>query len=280
MIVAVVDSGITVDHPDFKGDRLWAERIEPKTVHGARFLDGKFAGHDITDQDGHGTMLAGTILATANFVDTVKIMALKFFDVTIQPQASNAAAAIRFAVEKKVSIINLSFDLGIGSFELEQAIQAACDAGVLVVMAAGNTGANNDEYPLIPAYYARKESSDPDKGNRDEAIVVMATDWYDERPTFSNFGPRTVDLAATGVGIVSTRASLGGGASVGEYSRYTGTSAAAAQVTGAAALLKSYGLTAAQIKVRLVETADPLPRLKCAKGGARLNLSRALEGMV
>jgi thermitase len=273
VIVAVVDSGITVDHPDFKGHHLWAEKVGEKTVHGARFMDGKLVDdHDVTDQDGHGTMLAGTILATANFVDGVKIMALKFFDVTTHPQAANAAAAIRFAVEKNASIINLSFDLGIGSFELEQAIQAACDAGVLVVMAAGNTGANNDEYPLIPAYYARKESSDPDKGNRDEAIVVMATDRYDERPTFSNFGLKTVDLAAPGVGIVSTRASLGGAASRAEYGRYTGTSPAAAKVTGTAALLKwTYGLRAADIKKRLVSGSERLPRLKCI-GGKRLRL--------
>jgi subtilisin family serine protease len=271
VVVAVVDSGITADHPDFKG-HLWAERVGSRTVHGARFLDGRRVDDDVTDQDGHGTMLAGTILATANFVDAIKIMALKFFDVTLQPQASNAAAAIRFAVEKKASIVNLSFDLGIGSVELEQAIHEACRAGVLVVMAAGNTGANNDDYPLVPAYYARKKGSDPDQGNREEAIVVMATDWYDERPTFSNFGPKTVDLAAPGVGVFSTRASLGGVASGGEHGRYTGTSPAAAQVTGAAALLRcKYGLSAADIKTRLADTGDHLPRLKC-RGGRRLRL--------
>ena len=102
-------------------------------------------------------MLAGTILATRQLRGRREDHGLEVLRRHIQPLAPNAAAAIRFAVEKKASIINLSFDLGIGSFELEQAIQAACDAGALVVMAAGNTGANNDEYPLIPAYYARKE---------------------------------------------------------------------------------------------------------------------------
>jgi subtilisin family serine protease len=269
VIVAVVDSGLTIDHPDIKPHNLWTEKSK-KDVHGARFMDGTLADHDITDQDGHGTMLAGTILATAKFVDGVKIMALKFFDVTLQPLAPNAVAAIRFAVENGAHIINLSFDLGIGSFELEKAIHAACAKGVLVVMAAGNTGANNDEYPLIPAYYARMAPQDPQMGNRDEAIVVMATDWYDERAVFSNFGPRTVDLAAPGVGIFSTRASLGGGASRGEYGRYTGTSPAAAQVTGAAALLwwnnLKNGWTAAHVKKHLVNGSQGLRRLKCIDG--------------
>src|SRR5262249_59270206 len=108
--------------------------------------------------------------------------------------------AIRLAVERGASIIDLTFDLGLGSLELEQAMQRAFDAGVLLVMAAGNTGADNDCYPLVPARYAAI--------NPDRAIVVMATDWYDERPTFSNFGDTTVDLAALGVSIVSTRAFL------------------------------------------------------------------------
>jgi subtilase family protein len=266
VIIAVVDSGIMLDHPRLSGHR-WTDPSDQK-VHGARFMNGK-RGDDVSDQDGHGTMLAGTILATANFVEGVEIMPLKFFDVVTHPAAPSAAEAIRFATAKGAHIINLSFDLGIGSFELQDAIWSACDAGVLVVMAAGNTGSNNDAYPLIPVHYARTR--------RDRTIVVMATDWYDERPTFSNFGKTTVDLAAPGVRIASTRSFFPYGAAARQYGRYTGTSAAAAQVTGAAALLKSQGVarTAEEIKVRLMETVDPLPRLKCASGG-RLNLSRAL----
>jgi thermitase len=106
----------------------------------------------------------------------------------------------------------------------------------------------------------------------------MATGCYDERPTFSNFGAKTVDLAAPGVRIVSTRAPLGGAASTGEVGLYTGTSPAAAQVSGAAALLKTKHpeWTAKDIKARLMKTVDSLPGLKCASGG-RLNLSRALS---
>jgi subtilisin family serine protease len=268
VVVAIVDSGIMVDHPAL-ARHLWAKKgsAQPE-VHGARFMD-DVQDDDLTDQDGHGTMLAGSILATANSVAGLQLMAVKFFDVVTQPSAANAARAIRFAVENRASIINLSFDLGIGSSELRAAIQSAFDAGALVVMAAGNTGADNDRYPLVPACYAEL--------CRKRAIVVMATDWSDERLTISNFGTTTVDLAAPGVRIVSTRTYLSTGEPQRKYGRYTGTSAAAAQVTGAAALLMSQDPSrkAEDLKDRLMASVDDLPWLKCKRHG-RINLSKAL----
>jgi subtilisin family serine protease len=279
VVVAVVDSGIMVDHPHLK-DHLWTmkESGQPKTVqgkivHGARCMGG-VEDYDITDQDGHGTMLAGSILEIANFVSDVEIMAVKFFDVITQPIAANAAQAIRFAVQHGAHIINLSFDLGIGSDELQQAIQSATAAGVLVVFAAGNTGSDNDQYPLVPACYAKLCPP----GN---VIVVMASDEYDERPTFSNFGGVSVDLAAPGVKIETTRTFLSTLKSTlepAQYGRYTGTSAAAAHVTGAAALLKAQkpSRTAKDLKQCLRDSVDKSPWLKCWSGG-RLNLGRALS---
>jgi len=266
VVVAIVDSGIMVDHPALKG-YLWTAKVDGQDVHGARCM-GDQRDHDLTDQDGHGTMLAGSILATANSVGGLELMGVKFFDFATQPSAANAAQAIRFAVANGAHIINLSFDLGIGSNELEQAIASAGRAGVLVVMAAGNTGSDNDQYPLVPARYA--------ESCRESAIVVMATDSYDGRAMISNFGRRSVDLAAPGVRIWSTCVSRGGAGSR-KYGAYTGTSAATAQVSGAAALLKSQdpSRTASDIKRRLMGTVDRLPQLKCVSGG-RLNLGRAL----
>src|SRR5262249_26022936 len=151
VIVAIVDSGIAVDHPDL-ARHLWTDTGDP-TVHGARFIDGQ-QDSDLTDQDGHGTMLAGAILASANRVRGLELMAVKFFDVITQPSAANAAAAIRFAASRGAAVINLSFDLGIGSNELQSAIRAAGASDALIVMAAGNTGSDNDQYPLVPACYA------------------------------------------------------------------------------------------------------------------------------
>lgn len=270
VIVAIVDSGMTVDHPDLV-DHLWAGKVGGQTVNGARCMDGQL-DYDVTDQDGHGTMLAGTILATANRVEGIELMAVKFFDVTTQPVAANAAAAIRFAASKGPAVINLSFDLGIGSNELREAFRSACSTDdTLIVVAAGNTGSDNDQYPLVPACYADE--------CRDRVIVVMATDWYDGRPIFSNFGNTSVDLAAPGVGIVTTRAQVSLGKESKKYGRYTGTSVAAAHVAGAAALLKSQNPKrgAREIKQLLMNSVDRSPWLKCVSGG-RLNLSRAACG--
>src|SRR5580765_6341741 len=106
VVVAIVDSGLMVDHPHLR-NRLWSMKTnheQPKLaggniVHGARCMGGEEEDYDITDQDGHGTMLAGSILATANSVSDIEIMAVKFFDVRTQPVAVNAAQAIRFAVK-------------------------------------------------------------------------------------------------------------------------------------------------------------------------------------
>jgi subtilisin family serine protease len=92
-----------------------------------------------------------------------------------------------------------------------------------------------------------------------------------------------VDLAAPGVGIVSTRRFLSRTAAAGsrEFRTYSGTSAAAAFVSGAAALLKSRNsaLTAKELKTRLMDAVDEVPSLKrrCVRGG-RLNIGKALAG--
>jgi subtilisin family serine protease len=268
VVVAVVDSGLMVEHPHLRGRHLWTPKAGPPDVHGARFVGGA-QGYDLTDQDGHGTMVAGSILATANAVLGLELMGVKFFDVMTPPAAANAANAIRFAVANEASLINLSFDLGIGSYDLQAAIGAACAAGALVVIAAGNTGSDNDRYPLVPACYA--------EAFPDNVIVVMATDEYDGKPTFSNFGSASVDLAAPGVRIASTRPFIGGDDPARRYGRYSGTSAAAALVTGAAALLRSCrpDWKAKDVKNRLLESADIVPGLRCRKS-RRLNLGRAL----
>ena len=266
-VVAVVDSGMMVTHPDLQG-HLWRGTFD----YGARCIGGK-RGPDITDQDGHGTRLAGTILTVAGGRPDVRLMAVKFFDADALPGPANGAAAIEFATraEPKADIINLSWDLGIGSPALKVAIQTACEGGALVVIAAGNSGSDNDRVPAIPAHYREICPS--------QIITVMATDRDDEKASFSNYGAETVDLAAPGVDIVTTRASLSRAAQAEltrypfyrKYRSYNGTSAAAALVSGAAALLKSLdpNLTAYQLKDRLCGSVRKMPGLKskCVSGG-------------
>lgn len=283
-VVAVVDSGMMVTHPDLER-HLWKGSFdEREQKYGARCIGGEVSP-DVTDQDGHGTRLAGTILAITAGAPGIQLMAVKFFDADALPGPANGAAAIEFATmtKPKANIINLSWDLGIGSFALERAIQRTCDEGALVVIAAGNSGTDNDDDRIraIPAYY--RKLCPP------RIITVMATDRYNEKASFSNYGDMTVDLAAPGVDILTTRASLSR-ASEDELARdpfyrryrsFNGTSAAAALVSGAAALLRSRnpGLSAVDLKDLLCGSVQTMPSLKskCITGGL-LDIEAAKAG--
>jgi subtilisin family serine protease len=276
VIVAIVDSGLMVEHPDFK-DHLWTGK---GGIHGKQFIEGK-SDYDIGDQDGHGTLLAGTVLAAAADAP-VKLLTAKFFDAAQPAQPDNAADALEFAVnavsavDEKAKIILLAWDVGLGSAKLESAFREACQHA-LVVIAAGNYGSDNDWHDgqssaRVPVRYARDF--------RSSTISVMATDEYNEKAWFSNYGPETVDLAAPGVDIMSTRRALSSapGDRPRRYRSHGGTSAAAAHVAGAAALLMSRypSFTAEQIKTCLIDSVNDLSPLKCASKG-RLNIVEALR---
>src|SRR5262245_36743628 len=267
--IAIVDSGIMVEHPDLR-PYLW--ELAP-AIHGARCMNGK-VDHDVTDEDGHGTMLAGTILAIADRDPSIKLRAGNFFDGATRPDAANAAAAIRFAIDHKADIIHVSWELGIPSEDIEQALTEAANAGCLLVFAAGNEGTNTDRMKATPSLYAATF--------REKSIVVMATDWYDDKAWFSSYGRDSVDIAAPGVDIITTCQFHSNVAATsdklpGRYRHYSGTSAASAYVTGAAALIKARypDLDAAALKKCLTDSVDHKPDLYCRSQG-RLNLGRAL----
>ncbi len=268
--VVIVDSGLMVEHPAFN-DHLWKG---PGGIHGKQFIDGK-GNDDISDQDGHGTLQAGTVLGVAVDVP-VKFMVAKFFDTANPTRPDNAAAALDFAANNGARIMLLAWDVGLGSAELERAFRQACK-NALVVIAAGNYGSDNDWHDdqssaRAPVRYA--------KDNPASTLTVMATDESDEKAWFSNYGRQTVDLAAPGLGITSTRRCLSKADANGPlgYRTHGGTSAAAAHIAGAAALLMSRypDLTVQQVKRCLVDSVDRRPRLKCASGG-RLNVDAALR---
>jgi thermitase len=272
--VAIVDSGLMVKHPAFE-NHLWTG---DGGINGKQFIEGKDED-DISDQDGHGTLLAGTVLAAAADAP-VKLMVAKFFDSAHPSRPDNAAAALDFAVKNEAKIILLAWDVGIGSPKLEKAFREACKHA-LVVIAAGNYGSDNDwhedrSWARAPVRYTKDDAAN--------TITVMATDEADEKASFSNYGRQSVDLAAPGVGITSTRRALSNAPAdePRKYRTHTGTSAAAAHVAGAAALLMSRypvsrypHLTVHEIKRCLVDSVDKLPGLKCA-GGGRLNIAEAL----
>ncbi|MEY2521398.1 MAG: thermitase [Verrucomicrobiota bacterium] len=257
VIIAVGDSGANVNHPDFSPN-LWSGQNDPNTgVH--NFYDG---GQDVTDNFGHGSLVASIIGARGNnglymtgVAWDVSLMILKVIGPTghfshdpMDPESerdafsSSVSGAISYASANHATAINLS--LASSYFEytptgtvfmydpaIQDAIGGARDngeGGMLVVAAAGNGSSDNDNdtYPLSP-------TSIP----FDNVISVGATDINDQRALYSNIGRYRVDLGAPGG--TDTKKIIGLSQTVGYYSFDRGTSFAAPHVTGAAALVKS-----------------------------------------
>lgn len=209
----------------------------------------------------HGTHAAGIIGAVREngtgmdgVADCVKIMLVR-----VVPEGDehdkDVALAIRYAADNGAQIINMSFGKAYSPQQhwVEEAIRYAGRKGVLIVKAAGNSGADLDSVPDYPSGHYRK-------GGRlvPHMITVGATGPYRDAlvPVFSNYGRETVDVFAPGVQIFSTVGYDSAGIAVQGYKKISGTSMAAPVVAGLAAVLKSYypRLTAVQIK-RIIEAS-------------------------
>ncbi len=138
-------------------------------------------------------------------------------------------------------------------------------AGILNVCAAGNNAVNTDAAPFDPASFASSS-----------IVSVAASDQFDNKAAFSNYGVTSVDLAAPGVDILST-------AKDGGYDYGSGTSMAAPHVAGAAALLASLDptLSVDALKVTLMQNVDVVPAWSgVVASGGRLNVHRAATAVV
>jgi len=289
ILIAIIDSGTDLSHPDLT-ENLWRNEGEIPgngvDDDGDGYVD-NVNGYDFFNRDplpqddfGHGTMVFGEIGAVGNNGQgvsglswTSRIMALKVLDSSGNSNISTAVEAIEFCIKKGVKIINMSWGYtpnGAPSQVLQQAIQKAGDAGILVITSAGNgnysgQGVDNDSNPNLANY--------PSSYPEDNIIAVAATNNNDDLAAFSNYGFNTVDLGAPGVAIYSTY--MGNG-----YEYFTGTSAAAPYATAAAALVWAVNpsLSYADIKRLVLETTDPVNALqgKTLTGG-RLNVARALQ---
>jgi subtilisin family serine protease len=280
VVVAVLDSGVDYTHLDLRSN-MW---LRPDNVP-AYFDDelGSFNDQqgyngtdpltDPMDDNGHGTHCAGIIGAEGDNSEGiaginwhVQIMPLKFLGRGGFGTTADAIKAINYAIDRKkhgvnIRVINASWGSTQNSKALEDAIRAAGDAGILFVAAAGNDGSDNDRRPHYPSNY-----------DLPNVISVAALDRSDQLASFSNWGVKSVHVAAPGKDILSTW--LGDA-----YRDASGTSMAAPQVSGVAALIlaKEPNLSVEKLKERILKSVDKLDALngKVASGG-RIDAAKAV----
>jgi len=259
VLVCVVDTGIDYTHPDLVSNYV--------------ALGYNWVANDANplDDNGHGTHVAGIIAAQMNNglgiagIAQVKIMAEKALNATGWGNEVDLANAITDAVSKGAKILSNSWGSSSDSELIHDAIEYAYSQGVLIIAAAGNDDTN---MPFYPAAYP-------------EVISVAATDQFDSKASFSNWG-NWIELAAPGVDIYSTmptyHVTLNDEGFASNYDYLSGTSVACPQVAGVAALVWSEFPNASRdwVREQLRSTADNVGS-SLYFGSGRVNAQEAVE---
>lgn len=233
IVVAVIDTGVDGTHSDLEGNVLdghyFLTEIGPD--YQPVTWEGDLKGTDNTDDNGHGTHVAGIIAANRNngqgiagVAAGVKILPVKVLDSHSQGFVEDAAKGIIWATDHKARVINLSLGSPEESTTVRDAIRYALDKGVVVVAASGNDGKAQVYYP----------------GAQPGVVAVSAVEKIGSNyvlPGFANYGDELTTLAP-GVGIWSTYpVSLDNDGNPDGYRSRTGSSSAVPFISGLAALI-------------------------------------------
>jgi len=245
-MIAVLDTGVDALHPDLAG------RVLP----GKSFFLGSLP---TVDPNGHGTALAG--IAAANVNNLIGIAGVAYNDAPVAPVQvlrsdgtgldSDVVAGVLWAADNGAKVILMGFSSPDFSAALQDAVNYAWSKGAVLVAATGNSGSTSPTYPA----------------GMTNVIGVAATDVSDGVSASSNTGSAVV--AAPGVGIYTTRPGAG-------YGKITGTSPAAAEVAGLAALLSANGANNAAATKQIRGATDPV----AGQPFGRINVAKALTTTV
>ncbi len=303
VVVAVLDSGIDLEHPDLKNN-IWVNSDEIAgdgldndensyidDINGWDFVDSDntptpvlLEGYDYTAVN-HGTVIAGVIGASANdegiigINPRVKLMDLRILDAKGMGNTLVLSQAIDYAAENGADIINLSLVGKSIDESLKKSITNAYNKGVMIVAASGNESKSGVDLDIEPAYPV----CDFDNVNR--IIGVAAVDSQNKLSVFSNYGEKCIDISAPGVNIYSTVYHDLEDVNFSSYYRggWSGTSVAAPMVSGALSLLKmNYpNLRPADLYSILLASSDSLqaasPLIYKKLGKGLLNIGAALD---
>ncbi len=248
-VVAIVDSGVDMTHPDLKG----------RFVAGYDFVNGD---SDATDDNGHGTLVAGIAVAAGNNAIGVagvnwsaRIMPVKVMSSTGSGAESRVAQGIIWAADNGAAVINLSLGGTTGTTTLKNACDYAASKGAVLVAAAGNDGTASLRYPA-----------------RFESVIGVGGLQGSVRASWSCYG-EGLEVMAPGHYIYATQ--MGGG-----YAPCSGTSAATPFVAGLAGLVLGRGADASLAREMLRTSATDMGAVgwDAEFGWGRINIRKALEG--
>jgi len=282
IVIGEVDSGVEYTHPDLAAN-IWSNPGGtggcPAGTHGYNAITSTCDPmDDETVYGGHGTHVAGILGAVGNngvgvagVNWTTTILPVKWVNSSGSGTTSDLISGLDWLLRSKQAGVNVRVvndsEVFVGtaySQALSDEIDLLGQNGILFVTAAGNTSDNNDN-PALRRY--------PCGYDRSNEICVAASNQQDQLPSWANYGPTTVDLAAPGDYVYSTLRN-------GTYGFVNGSSMASPQVAGTAALILSrQDMSPSALKADILENVDQLPALSGrVRTGGRLDVCRALPG--